>query len=313
MDAQAVKAKARELGADLVGVTDTARLNLHPPDPRWPQTPERIWSECQSIIVIARRIPAGFFRSQDLSTKLYTAQLVMNSLDRIALELSYFIEESGFLAFPAAQNYTDPKLKKATYGPLSLRHLAVEAGIGTLGLNLNLLTPDFGPRVYLRAILTDISLESDRMLNKQLCRGPKCGRCLLACPADAIGHWELDKRRCSTQAQRYGAASLIRHIHRIMDAKTVEEAKELVRSTEFVSYWQALRTGAGAYGGCYRCMEVCPVGNDYSRYLRDVHARIPEITDEKIEKLRKMISAENNGLEIAGFNRSFRWILGKDI
>ena len=40
--AQAVKQRARELGADLVGIANAAILNAFPPDPLWPQTPERI-------------------------------------------------------------------------------------------------------------------------------------------------------------------------------------------------------------------------------------------------------------------------------
>ena len=41
-DAAAVKRRALELGADLAGIASAATLNTFPPDPRWPQTPERI-------------------------------------------------------------------------------------------------------------------------------------------------------------------------------------------------------------------------------------------------------------------------------
>ena len=37
-----VKRRALELGADLCGIASAATLNAFPPDPRWPQTPERI-------------------------------------------------------------------------------------------------------------------------------------------------------------------------------------------------------------------------------------------------------------------------------
>jgi hypothetical protein len=42
VDAAAVKRRAKELGADLCGIASAATLNAFPPDPRWPQTPERI-------------------------------------------------------------------------------------------------------------------------------------------------------------------------------------------------------------------------------------------------------------------------------
>ncbi|MEJ0071821.1 MAG: hypothetical protein WDO24_27350 [Pseudomonadota bacterium] len=62
MDAAQVKQHARALGADLVGIASAATLNAFPPDPRWPQTPERISPYCKSVIVLVQRIPAGAFR-----------------------------------------------------------------------------------------------------------------------------------------------------------------------------------------------------------------------------------------------------------
>ena len=42
LDANIVKEKAKELGADLVGIVGADTLNEFPPDPKWPQTPDRI-------------------------------------------------------------------------------------------------------------------------------------------------------------------------------------------------------------------------------------------------------------------------------
>jgi hypothetical protein len=53
------------------------------------------------------------------------------------------------------------------------RHPAVEAGLGTLGLNLQLLTPQYGLRVILMAVLSSAPVAADR------------GRSVLALPADA--------------------------------------------------------------------------------------------------------------------------------
>lgn len=53
-----VKEKAYALGADLVGIASAANMNANPPDPKWPQTPERLWPECRSVIVVAKRMPA---------------------------------------------------------------------------------------------------------------------------------------------------------------------------------------------------------------------------------------------------------------
>ncbi|HVO15117.1 MAG TPA: hypothetical protein VMV26_07890, partial [Alphaproteobacteria bacterium] len=62
MDAAAVKALAKELGADLVGIASAATLNAFPPDPKWPQTPDRISPYVKSVIVIVQHIPVAAFR-----------------------------------------------------------------------------------------------------------------------------------------------------------------------------------------------------------------------------------------------------------
>src|SRR5262245_66691281 len=54
-----VKSRARELGVDLVGIASARVLNAFPPDPLWPQTPERISPRVKSVITIVQHIPAG--------------------------------------------------------------------------------------------------------------------------------------------------------------------------------------------------------------------------------------------------------------
>src|SRR5436309_15507124 len=64
VDAAQVKQLAKHVGADLVCVASAATLNAPPPDPRWPQTPERLSPHVESVIVGPRRIPGGPFRSR---------------------------------------------------------------------------------------------------------------------------------------------------------------------------------------------------------------------------------------------------------
>lgn len=72
-----VKQKARELGADAVGIVSAAVLNAHPPDPRFPQTPERISPEINSVVAIVKRIPAGAFRTKRLECVQYMDQFLL--------------------------------------------------------------------------------------------------------------------------------------------------------------------------------------------------------------------------------------------
>ena len=74
---QEIKKRAIELGADLCGIASAATLNAFPPDPRWPQTPERISPYCKSVIVIVQRIPAGAFRCKTNVPVQYLDMLVL--------------------------------------------------------------------------------------------------------------------------------------------------------------------------------------------------------------------------------------------
>lgn len=76
---------------------------------------------------------------------------------------------------------------KVLWENLSYRHMAVEAGLGEIGLNNLLLTPEHGPRVRLVALITDAELPAGTPLEPSLCRPEKCGyACVRACPAGAL-------------------------------------------------------------------------------------------------------------------------------
>jgi epoxyqueuosine reductase QueG len=312
LSASDVKAKARALGADLVGIARGAVLDAHPPDPARPQTPGRITPEdSRSVIVLARRLLAGTnrLRGADDRHKQYSTELVLSDLEEIELKLVYFLEEHGHpsITVPPAHfdaRHYDPK--GDTRGPLSLAHAAVEAGLGTLGLNLMLLTPEFGPRVMLGAVLTGADLEPDRPLAHALCPGESCGRCLLACPADAILQWGLDKGRCAPLASPYGFGYLTSHLERMIRAAP-EERVALLKSKESFMTWQSILRGVGVYSGCTRCVDVCPVGRDYDA-LRDVQDEIAERTPDKEARLADMARRAAAGDRGPYFARSERWV-----
>src|SRR6476620_9323923 len=217
-DAAAVKRRALELGADLAGVASAATLNAFPPDPRWPQTPERILPSIKSVIVLVQRIPAGAFRALSNVPVQSMDMLVLRKMDKVAYRLADELERAGHPTFVTAAQETDWSLKRASYGRLSTRHLGVEAGLGTLGLEVNILTPEFGPRIYLTGILTELELEPDPRITEQVCIGESCSRCLHSCPADAVLHFGIDKRACATEAQEFGFMTMLQFMDKVIDA-----------------------------------------------------------------------------------------------
>jgi epoxyqueuosine reductase len=106
LTAEVVKAKARELGADGVGIADAAVLNAHPPDPAHPQIPARISPEIRSCVAFFKRIPAGAFRARDNACIHHVDQLVLREMDRVGYRIARFLESHGHWAFQTAAQET---------------------------------------------------------------------------------------------------------------------------------------------------------------------------------------------------------------
>ncbi len=308
MDSGSVKALARELGADLVGIASAATLEAFPPDPRWPQTPGRIWPAARSVIVIGKHVPAGAYRLRLGAADRYQNNLVIRRIERIAHALASRLEEAGQCSHAVITNETNWSLKSGTYGYLSTRHVAAEAGLGTIGLNLNLVTPEYGSRVQFAAVLTALELDADHPLTEQVCVGEGCSRCLHCCPPDAVGHFALDKRACSTCAQVYGFAMLTAHVASII-RDPERAALEEIWTPSSLNHWLAMTRVSGCYGACMRCVAVCPVGVDYHEFLAEAQKDIPEKTPEKLAKGKGFRDTRRSAAEVEGLNDwNIRWV-----
>jgi len=308
IDASWVKRRAKELGSDLVGIASAATLNAFPPDPRWPQTPERISPYCKSVVVVAQRIPAGAFRAKHNAAVQYIDMLVLRKMDKVAYALASELESAGWPSFITAAQETDWSYKRASYGRLSTRHLGVEAGLGTLGLEVNILTPEFGPRIYLTGILTELELEPDEPIREQVCIGESCSRCLHSCPADAVLHFDIDKRACATEAQEFGFSTILKFFENYI-ANSPAERKAMMRSRDMFGFWQGLLRVVGSFGDCPRCLAVCPVGNDYHAHLAEIQKYIPEKTPEKVALGQSFKAARAHGDDISGLDAwNVRWV-----
>ncbi len=308
MDAAAVKALATDLGADLVGIASAKTLNAFPPDPQWPQTPESVSPHVKSVIVVVQHIPVAAFRAKTNIPVQYIDMLVLRRMDRIAFKLAEKLEAEGHPSFITAAQETDWNLKRASYGRLSTRHLGIEAGLGTFGLEVNILTPEYGPRVYLTGILTELELEPDAPLTEQVCIGESCSRCLYSCPSDAVRHFGIDKRNCATEAQEFGFAQITSFFDRFIDLPA-EQKQEFIKSRGLFGFWQGLLRVVGSFGDCPRCLAVCPVGNDYHAHLAEVQKFIPEKTPAKVEKAKKFKEDRKAGADVPGLNDwNIRWV-----
>jgi epoxyqueuosine reductase QueG len=306
--ADVVKRRAKALGA-----ASANTLNAFPPDPLWPQTPERISPHVKSVITIAQHIPVGAFRCVSNTPVQYMDMLVLRKMDKIAYRLAEELEAAGHPTFAVPAQETEWSYKRASYGRLSTRHLGVESGLGTLGLEVNILTAEYGPRIYLTGILSELALEADVPMTEQVCIGESCSRCLHSCPGDAVLHFGIDKRACAQHAQEFGFSTIMKFLDRVFDEQErgapTDQLVAMAKSRDHFGFWQGLLRVVGSFGDCPRCLAVCPVGNDYHAHLAESQKVIPEKTLEKVALAKSRQEARRRGDAIAGLNPwNVRWV-----
>ncbi len=121
-------------------------------------------------------------------------------LDTIGLIVSSAIQDLGHQAMPIpASQIVDWKNQK---GHVSHKHVARAAGLGWIGRNNLLVNEQFGSRIRLVTILTDLPLMIDSPSTRDC---GSCRNCLSVCPAGAIKErqGDFDHLRCYEQLRTF--------------------------------------------------------------------------------------------------------------
>ncbi len=121
-------------------------------------------------------------------------------LDTIGLIVTSTIQGLGYQAMPIpASQLVDWKNQR---GHLSHKHVARAAGLGWIGRNNLLVNEQFGSRIRLVTILTDLPLPID---SPSLKNCGSCRNCLSVCPAEAIKERQedFDHLRCYEQLRTF--------------------------------------------------------------------------------------------------------------
>jgi epoxyqueuosine reductase QueG len=106
---------------------------------------------------------------------------INSALDRLTSSLVHWILGYRYQAHPIpASRIAD---EKNLLGSVSHKAVARMAGNGWQGKSLLIINPEFGPRIRLATVLTDMPLEPDAPLKN---RCGRCAECAKACPSSAI-------------------------------------------------------------------------------------------------------------------------------
>jgi ferredoxin len=109
-------------------------------------------------------------------------------VDNIAFQLAREIQRCGFeaLAIPTSQ-FRQPGDRVGLFSHKLAAHLA---GLGWIGKNGLLITPQHGPRVRLATILTDCPLDAGTRVDGSC---GNCRQCVDVCPVDALSGVEFSE------------------------------------------------------------------------------------------------------------------------
>ncbi len=173
-----VKKAARLFGASLVGVCELDRRWLYSHSYhtlKREHKPVEIGEEFKYAIVMAHEMDYAGIKQSPNNISEAAASTIYSRMAVTAALLAQYIRGLGYKAIPAGND-------TANSVPL-----AIDAGLGELSRMGILITPDYGPRVRLNKIFTDMPLAADSPIEFgawDFCM--KCEKCARFCPGQAI-------------------------------------------------------------------------------------------------------------------------------
>ena len=179
-----LKRSALDMGVAKVGIAGVENL-AGPPE----ADPEAVLSGARSVVSFLVVEPED--KTMDYLSKRdpgpYREHFYENIqlLGRVGLALAEALRTRGYAAEPLSPNGVYRPGSDVVRGlkpPFSHRYAAVAAGLGSIGLSGNVMTPEYGARLYLSSVITDASLKPDRPLDENPC--DDCNICLHACPGE---------------------------------------------------------------------------------------------------------------------------------
>jgi len=217
-----VKGYAKSVGAQLVGIAEINPLWIYSHrgeifNENWEDWGQGIEIKHKYAVVFATEMAFELVGTAPHSSTTIASMANYASGAFIATQLAAFIANLGYSASANHLRHYDAALVP----------LAVDAGLGETGRLGYLMTKDFGPRVRLGAVMTDLPLRADRPIDigvEDFCK--ICKKCAHCCPSNSI---PLDDKQVVNGTRRWK-----------LNAETCFD------------YWGKVGTD------CNICMRVCP-------------------------------------------------------
>jgi len=200
--------KAKEFGASLAGIASVESLKVSPSydacgkPPYYEGYGSNIeWPEdAKSVLVLALSHPKSK-PELDWWSRMPGITLGNRQLMNLANKMSQWIRQELDINTHLVVYHVEA-------GGIFLKDAAALAGLGVIGKNNLLITPEFGPRVRLRALLLDADLQPTGPIAFDPCAG--CDMpCRKACPQEAFGDGSYTFPVCNKQMTENETSSAV--------------------------------------------------------------------------------------------------------
>ncbi|MGI6777050.1 MAG: hypothetical protein ACOX7R_03170 [Acetivibrionales bacterium] len=258
--------KAKELGADIVGIASVERWKSAPEMLR----PDAHLPDAKSVIVMGIHHPDASVEWGGIPNSNYAGPFqigMIPKLDTMSRHLAKFIEKKGEKAIPYPctgfwRHRPYKEIETANTASFSHRHAAVAAGLGEFGLNNLFMSPQFGPRQRLVSVITSAEMEADALYSGvPLC--DECRMCAKHCPGNNFADENLlypgvDTVTIENKTYKYSKLNRWRclwgeqfafDMNKLKDLN-VKKEEDLLRADEV-----GIERKGGEFGSCIRyCM-----------------------------------------------------------
>lgn len=178
INSEKVKGYGKNAGAEVVGIASSKDFGSSLEGYK----PTDAMDGCVSVIVFGILSSKEAFTTNSETYTQHRADNIKKTYNT-AKAVEKQLKADGYKA-KAVSGFSGKMTDGIYYGPISMKHAAEIAGLGTIGRNMLLISPEYGTLLWFSAVLTDADLIPDKKIEFNVCDG--CNKCVEACPIGAL-------------------------------------------------------------------------------------------------------------------------------